>query len=89
MSTVLVRSLMPNAVELRLHDMIDEGGIEGAFCPNPAGIPTAVLKDSRVVQPGVNEVDEDFWRAYAKQATEHGLIASGMLREEKEEKADG
>jgi hypothetical protein len=85
MSPVIVHLLAPNAISLHVDEMRDAGehGDHGAFSMNTPGTGTARRGPEVELRPGRNEVDPDFWRAWAEQHKGSSLL--GMLRVEDQE----
>ncbi len=65
---MIVRSNFRMPIELRIHELADNGDGLGIQVARPVG-------DAVVLRPGLNHVDAEFWRAWSGQNKDGVLIS--------------
>lgn len=89
MPPVVVHLRAPNAISIHVDEMRDAGeGGHGAFSMNTPGTKTAMRGPSIELRPGRNEVDPEVWKAWAEQNKDGGLLASGLIYVEDQQKTE-
>jgi hypothetical protein len=86
MAVIKVRSTLPNAVRLRVYEMVDGATPQGAVFPNSSGLTARRGGDSVVVMPGtLTEVDADFWAAWFSHNKDGALVKTGAITAENQQ----